>query len=261
MDRHQKRMTLTAAALLVPLVAACGSEKAGSEKAGSKTVGAEKPLTGVVWSVDSVTVDGTTHRAPADAHVTIGGDGRAEGSYGCNTFSAKAAFAGDTVRLSAATSTEMACDKKPMAFERALAATLTGAALRTDVNGDRLTLTGADGERVRLSRSEDAPLHGTKWTVTGPATAGEAHLTFDTKKGTVTGRLGCNRVNAKATVRDGSITVGTPTTTRMMCEDSLMDTERALLRALKGPLTYAIDHRTLTLTSDNGTTVRAVADR
>jgi heat shock protein HslJ len=256
MDRHKKRITLTAAVALVPLVAACGNEKAGSG-----SVGAEKPLTGVVWSVDSVTVDGTTHRAPADAHVTIGGDGRAEGSYGCNTFSAKAAFEGSTVRLTDATSTEMACEKKPMDFERTLAAALTGAALRTDVNSDRLTLTGGDGDTVRLSKSRKAPLHGTKWTVTGPAAAGEAHLTFDAKKGTVTGRLGCNRVNAKATVRDGTITVGTPTTTRMMCEDSLMDTERALLRALKGPLTYQIDHRTLTLTSDNGTAVRAVAAR
>ncbi|MDG9719932.1 META domain-containing protein [Streptomyces sp. DH24] len=256
MDRHQQLMTLTAAAVLVPLVAACGNEKAGSG-----SVGAEKPLTGVVWSVDSVTVDGTTHRAPADAHVTIGGDGRAEGSYGCNTFSAKAALDGDTVRLSDATATEMACGKKPMDFERALARTLTGAALSTDLNSDRLTLTAGDGDTVRLSKSQDAPLHGTKWTVTGPGTAGEAHLTFDTKKGTVSGRLGCNHVNAKATVRDGSITVGAPTTTRMMCEDSLMDTERALLRALKGPLTYEIDHRTITLTSDNGTSVRAVAAR
>jgi heat shock protein HslJ len=256
MDRHKQRMTLTAAAVLVPLLAACGSEKAGSG-----SVGAEKPLTGVRWSVDSVTVGGTTHRAPADAHVTIGGDGRAEGSFGCNTFSAKAAFDGDKIRISDTTATEMACDKKPMAFERTLADTLTDAELKTDVNSDRLTLTTDDGDTVRLSKAQDAPLHGTKWTVTGPDSGGRAHLTFDAKKGTVSGRLGCNQMNAKATVRDGSITVGVPTTTRMMCEDSLMDTERALLRALKGPLTYAIDHRTLTLTSDNGTTVRAVADR
>lgn len=249
-------MTLTAAAVLVPLVAACGSEKAGSG-----SVGAEKPLTGVRWSVDSVTVDGSTHRAPTDAHVTLDDGGRAEGSFGCNTFSAKAAFDGDKVRLSDATATEMACEKKPMAFERTLAHTLTAAALTTHLNGDRLTLTTDDGDTVRLSKGKDVPLYGTKWTVTSPDTDGKAHLTFDAKKHTVAGRLGCNHMSARATVSNRSITVGTPTTTRMMCEDSLMDTERALLRALKGPLSYAIDHRTLTLTSDNGTTVRAVADR
>jgi heat shock protein HslJ len=256
MDRHKQRITLTAAAVLVPFVAACGSEKAGSG-----SVGADKPLTGVVWSVDSVTVDGTTHRSPADAHVTIGDDGRAEGSYGCNTFSAKAAFEGDKVRLGDATSTGMACDKKPMDFERTLAATLTDAELATDLKSDRLTLTGDNGDTVHLHKSQDAKLHGTRWAVTSPGAKGEAHLTFDAKKSTVTGRLGCNHVSAKATVRDGSITVGTPTTTRMMCEDSLMDTERALLRALKGPIDYRIDHRTLTLTSENGASVRAVAAR
>ncbi|MEU5365006.1 META domain-containing protein [Streptomyces sp. NPDC005925] len=253
MDRHKQRITLTAAAVLVPLVAACGSEKAGSG-----SVGAEKPLTGAVWSVDSVTVDGTTHRSPADAHLTVTDDGRAEGSYGCNTFSAKATFDGSTVRLGDATSTDMACDKKPMAFERVLAAALTDAELGTDVKSDRVDLTGDHGT-VHLSRSPDAKLRGTKWIVTSPDAKGEAHLTFDAKKSTVTGRLGCNHVNAKATVRDGRITVGAPTTTRMMCEDSLMDTERAVLRALKGPVEYRIDHHTLTLTSENGASLRAVA--
>lgn len=256
MDKHKQRITLAAAAVLVPLVAACGSEKAGSG-----SVGAEDGLTGVVWSVDSVTVDGTTHRSPADAHVTFGEDGRAEGSYGCNTFSAEAAVEDGRVRLTDATSTDMACDKKSTDFERVLAAALTDTALTTGRSGDRATLTGKDGDTVRLSESPDATLRGTKWNVTSPDGRGEAHLTFDAHENAVTGRLGCNRVHARATVRDGRITLGTPTTTRMMCEDSLMDTERALLRALKGPVTYRIDHRTLTLTSENGTSVRAVADR
>lgn len=256
MDKHKQRITLTAAAVLVPLVAACGSEKAGSG-----SVGAEDTLAGAVWSIDSVTVDGTTHRSPADAHVTFGDDGRAEGSYGCNTFSAKTAVEGDRIRLTDATSTDMACDKKPMDFERALAAALTDAGLTTGLTGDRLTLTGDNGDTVHLSKSQNAKLRGTKWNVTAPEGRGEAHLTFDAHKNTVTGRLGCNRINAEATVRDGRITLGRPTTTRMMCEDSLMDTERALLRALKGPVSYEIDHRTLTLTSENGTSVQAVADR
>jgi heat shock protein HslJ len=255
MYRQKQRMTLTAAAVLVPLAAACGSERAGSG-----TAQVEQPVTGVRWSVDRVTVDGTTHRAPADAHVKID-SGRAEGSYGCNNFSAKAAFDGDRIRLSDTMATEMACENKPMAFEKALARTLSESELKAQVDSDRLTLTTDDGDTVHLSKAKDAPLHRTKWTVTSPDTDGRAHLTFDGKKGTVSGRLGCNHVNAKATVRDGHITLGRPATTRMMCEGSLMDTERTLLRLFNGQLRYGVDHRTLTLTSENGTSVRAVADQ
>ncbi|GAB2733061.1 META domain-containing protein [Streptomyces bullii] len=254
-------MTLAATAVLVPLLAACGSEQAGGGSGSVDAGTSDKPVTGVLWRVDTVTVDGTAHRAPADAHVTIGEGGRAEGSFGCNHFSARAAVDGDRIRLSDTTATGMACEKQPMDFERTLARTLVDGALKARGDGDRLTLTTDDGDTVRLTRSEDAPLYGTQWTVTNPAGAGRAQLTFDEKRGTVAGRLGCNHVNAQATVGDGTITLGRPSTTRMVCEDSLMDTEKTLLRLFDGRVRYEVDHRTLTLTSENGTTVRAVADQ
>ncbi|MDQ0749576.1 heat shock protein HslJ [Streptomyces africanus] len=243
--------------MLVPLMAACGNEKADG---GSGSVGAEKPatVTGVRWSVDSVTAGGRTHKAPTGAHVTID-KGRAEGSLGCNNFGAPATVEGDRIRLGKTMSTEMACENKPMEFEQTLARTLSGREFETRVDGDHLTLTTGRGDTVRLTKAKDAPLSGTKWTVTTPDTDGRAHLTFDAKKGTVSGSLGCNKVNAEATVRDGDITLGRPATTRMMCEDSLMSDEKALLRLFDGTLKYGVDHQTLTLTSENGTRVRAVA--
>ncbi|NEY34871.1 META domain-containing protein [Streptomyces sp. PRKS01-65] len=260
-DRHQQRMILAAAAAaLLPLAAACGSERA--DGGGTPADAGETPVTGVHWKVDSVTVDGTTHRAPQRAHLTIDAGGRAEGSLGCNRFTARATVDGDRVRLSDATATEMACDDIPMAVEEALSRTLTAGPLTTGAEGDRLTLTAPGGDTVRLSRHEDAPLYGTKWTVTGPGGgAGRAHLTFDDAGDSVSGRLGCNSAHARATVRDGHITLGAPVTTRMMCEDSLMDTEKRLLKLFESPLRYRIDQQTLTLTSENGQTVRAVADR
>jgi heat shock protein HslJ len=156
MYRQKQRLitplVTTAAVALIPLAAACGNEKAGGEP-GSDSVGAERPVTGVRWKVDSVTVDGKTHRAGRDTH-----------------------------------------------------------------------------------------------------------LTFDEKTGKAAGRLGCNHVNAKATVRDGHITLGAPSTTRMMCDASLMDTERALLSLFHKTLSYRIDTDKLSLTSENGNTLRAVAD-
>ncbi|MEU6143488.1 META domain-containing protein [Streptomyces sp. NPDC047081] len=88
---------------------------------------------------------------------------------------------------------------------------------------------------------------------------GKPHLAFDAKTHKVGGKLGCNHVNATATVRGGHITLGRPLTTRMMCDASLMDTDRALLGLFDGTVSYRVDHDTLTLTSENGTSVRAVA--
>ncbi|CAL9507744.1 hypothetical protein SUDANB15_03554 [Streptomyces sp. enrichment culture] len=257
-QRYKQRMTtLAAVAVLVPLAAACGSEKAG---AGSGSAEAEQPVTGVRWSVDSVTADGTTHRAPDGAHLALDDSGRAEGSYGCNRFSGRVSFDGDRIRLGDRDTTLRACSEEVMDLERAFARTLGDGALKAEVDDDRLTLTTDAGDTVRLSKAEDTPLAGTRWTVTTPAVDGRAHLTFDDEEGTVSGSLGCNQVNAGATVRDGRVTLGTPSTTRMMCEDSLMDAEKALLQLFDGTLTYSVDHRTLTLTSENGTEVRAVAE-
>ncbi|MER7055193.1 META domain-containing protein [Streptomyces sp. NPDC000351] len=258
-QRRQKRgmrLTVAAVLVLVPLAAACGSEKADG---GSGSVGADKPVTGVRWSIDSVTVNGTTHKAPDAARVRIDDSGEAVGSTGCNTFSARAAVDGERVRLSDAVFTEKACDKTPIDFEKSLGRTLTAGALTTDTTGERLTLTTSDGDTVRLSRQPDASLYGTKWTVTAPGQKGRTHLTFDRDAETVAGRLPCNHVNARATVSDGHITLGAPSTTRMMCEGSLMDAEKRMLRFFDGRADYRIDHETLTLTSEYGTTVRAVA--
>jgi heat shock protein HslJ len=272
----KQRLTLAVLTVL-PLVMACGSA-GGSASVASRTPGTAG-VRGVHWKVDSVTVDGTTRRAPAGAHaaVLIGSDGTAVGSYGCNQFSAKATVKGDRVELTDARQTLMACDEPRMSFERALSRTLTGHPLSAETKGDGLTLTTREGDRVHLTKEsaaekKDAPLHGTKWTITtlgsdGTATnlprqaEGTAYLTFDKKSGNVTGRLGCNHVTAKATVRDGRITLGAASTTRMMCDTSLMNTEKTLLRLFDGRMSYELDHQTLTLTSENGESAKAVAER
>ncbi|WP_405992324.1 META domain-containing protein [Streptomyces sp. NBC_00986] len=112
------------------------------------------------------------------------------------------------------------------------------------------------------------PVTGVDWQVqsitTGGATTkvqGKPYLTFDAKNGKVGGRLGCNAVNATATVRTAQITLGRPSTTRMMCDASLMGTERALLGLFNDSVGYRVDHDTLTLTSENGTIVHARADK
>ncbi|WP_405871351.1 MULTISPECIES: META domain-containing protein [unclassified Streptomyces] len=260
----KQRLTLAVLTVL-PLVMACGSDT------GSASV-ASSGVSGVHWKVDSVTVDGTTRDAPADAAVRIDEDGTAEGNYGCNQFGAKATVTDGHIRLTDARQTLMACDERRMSFERALARTLNDHSLTVRTADDGLTLTTGDGDRIHLTKEKDAPLYGTKWTITALGADGTMtslpqqqkeppHLTFDEKSRKVTGSLGCNHVTAKATVRDGHITLGAPSTTRMMCDTSLMHTEKSLLRFFDGTATYELDHRTLTLTSENGESAKAVAER
>jgi heat shock protein HslJ len=250
----KQRLTLAVVALL-PLAVACGSEDAGSGSVGASP----SSVTGVHWAVDDVTVDGKTSAAPGNAFLRIADGGKVDGNLGCNHFGAEAVFDDGHVTFTTMSATEMACDDVPPAAEVTLARTLSDGSLSTRLGGDSLTLTTKDGDRVTLTRKPDAPLYGTKWTITTPGTGGKAHLTFDKKSGLVTGSLGCNRVKAEATVRDGSITLGSASTTRMMCDTSLMQTERTLLGLFDGTVKYRLDHRNLTLTSENGKTAKAVA--
>jgi heat shock protein HslJ len=166
----------------------------------------------------------------------------------------------------------MACGDAPMKFEERFSRTLDTGTFKAKAADGGLTLTAADGDTVRLSEEKPAELYGTKWRVDSlmdhdvaqslPEEAdGKAWFTFDKKKGTLSGSLGCNEVSAEATVSKGEITLGHARTTRKMCSDSLMAAERTLLGLFKGTVEYRIDHRSITLTRENGLGVGAVADK
>ncbi|MEV7345439.1 META domain-containing protein [Streptomyces sp. NPDC093544] len=266
---YRQRLTLTALTL-IPLAVACGNETADETGGSSVGSGAQADVTGAHWIIDSVTVDGTSHAAPDGANVEFGEDGKVQGNYGCNHFSATATFKDGRIDVGDTSMTEMACEKVPAEFEQTLARTLADGALTTAVKDDRLTLTTGTGDRVNLTKEQAAPLYGTKWNVTALGAGEVSHslpegaapyLVLDKAKGTVGGHLGCNDVSAKATVSDGHITLGTPKTTRMMCDSSLMETEKTLLGLFDGKVDYELDHRDLTLTSTNGENVTAVAGK
>ncbi|MER6279141.1 MULTISPECIES: META domain-containing protein [unclassified Streptomyces] len=141
-------MTLTAAAALVPLVVACGTGKAESG-----AVSVQQPVTGIDWRVDSLTVGDTTRHAPPSARLRVEDDGKAAGNLGCNQFSARATVHGDRITFGDLRTTRMACSPERMAFERALARTLTTGTLTARTEDRKLTLTDGDGDRVHLSRS------------------------------------------------------------------------------------------------------------
>ncbi|MEB8341320.1 META domain-containing protein [Streptomyces endophyticus] len=248
-------------------VTACGNEKApGAEKAGGA------PITGVHWSVQSVTVDGRTTKAPGSAYLEFVSDERVRGNYGCNHFDAEAAVTGDSVDLGKAKRTMMLCEGKDVrSFEDTLARALADKnTLRAaGEKNDRLTLTRANGDTVTLAKQRDAELAGTKWNVTSlsaddatrslpKAAQGRARLVFE-KDGHVSARLGCNQGRAEATVKEGHITFGPLTSTRMGCIGAAGEVEQAMLDVLKNKATYDIQGDALTLKKPDGTGIGLTA--
>lgn len=265
--RNQLSIPVTVLALLA--LAACGTESgsgAGGDGGGSVTT--DLPITGVHWSVDSVTVDGRKSAAPAGAYVEVTTKGRAQGNYGCNHFGADVTVSGNTVTVGPGEMTEMACAKDIQSFEDALRAAFSGK-LKAKLTDGKLTLTAEKGDAIALTSERPSPLVGTKWTVNSllsgqtasslPAgTENKAHLTFG-KDGSVRGNLGCNSFSSTAKVSGSSITFGNISSTRKLCPGPEMNLEREVLKVLDGTVTYELQHRGLSLTTPNGKGVAATA--
>lgn len=264
--RNQLSIPVTALALLA--LAACGTEAGSGSGVRNGSDSADVPITGVHWSVDSVTVDGKKATAPADAQVEISPKGRAQGSYGCNGFSADVTVDGDMVTVGNVTSTDMACDKNRMGFEDKLRSAFSGK-LKAKINDKKLTLTTHKGDSITFSPEKPTPLAGTTWVVhslvTGdtaislPAgTDHTAYLTFD-KPGNVRGSLGCNTFTGTAKISGSTITFDRLATTRKMCTGTAQTVESHLLKVLKGKVAYVLQHRGLTLTAADGQGLDALA--
>ncbi|MFE0735740.1 META domain-containing protein [Streptomyces sp. NPDC058855] len=264
----QKPRTLAAAALVL-LLAACGTE-GGDGGPGAGPAAPDLPVTGTHWTIESVTVDGTRFAAPDGARLDFAETGRAKGDSGCNHFGAAVAVNGDTLTVSSHEVTARGCPADRERFESVLLKAFSGK-LNGRLDGEDLTLTSADGRGgVELTREPSAPLRGTTWKIDGlvsgttaaslPAGSGDKARMVIGADGRITGNLGCNNFSATARADGRTLTVeGPAATTRMICTSPQMSLETKLYELLDGPLTYRLDHRTLTLTdaSGEGFTARA----
>lgn len=273
MDMNRARLLGRAATGTVSLLAsvavltACGSEQAGAPADPAAYTKTRPAYAERSWRVESLTRDDRRTQAPARARLAFDAGGRAQGNYGCNSFSARVGFRADggRLRITDPIATKKACTGPAMDFEKDLAALLTHAELKAEAREDRLTLTTPEGDTVTLGAQEPRPLTGTTWEVTtltgGEGTrraAGDARLRVD-EDGTVHGTLGCNGFSARAEHGEGTLRLDRPASTRKLCPGAPMDTERALLALFTHPLRYEIDDRTLRLTADDGTGLTATA--
>ncbi|GAA1538036.1 META domain-containing protein [Streptomyces albidochromogenes] len=274
MDTSRTRICgpLTGAVTVLALLtlAACGTEP-GSDAGRDATVKPDLQLSGIDWTVDSVTVDGKKTPAPEKATVRIDDKGRASGNTGCNHFGADVKVKGDTVTVGPARTTQIGCPKSVAKFERHLQRTFAGE-LKAKVADDRLTLTTAEGDTIALSETKpepDAELLGTEWRVESlrdgdtasslPEDAAAKAKLFFGEDGSVGGNLGCNNVSGKVKVSGSTLTFSKIATTRKLCPPAVMNTEEALLEVLEGEAEYEIRERALTLTGADGKGLEAMA--
>lgn len=110
----------------------------------------DAPLAATEWTVDGLTDGATVSSLPAEvagkARFTLGADGAASGSLGCNRFGAKATVDGPSVTFGPLTTTRIACEGPAGEVERTLTALLGSGPLTWKINGQNLTLTAPDGK-------------------------------------------------------------------------------------------------------------------
>ncbi|MET7768936.1 META domain-containing protein [Nocardia sp. NPDC005366] len=212
----------------------------------------------------STTVEGTPIPGDGPLRLTFG-DNRLTGYAGCNTVSGSVTIDGDTLRVGDLASTLIGC-AEPRAGSDQWMNTLLTSAPTWRLDGTTLTLRGRERTVILVDRKvaePDKPLKGTEWVVAEIITRG-ARTTSRTladirptlviaEDGSVSGTSGCNRMTGTAEVDPtGSPITFRLATTKMACPPEVMEVEAAVLKALDGTTTAAIDADTLTLNNENG---------
>lgn len=170
--------------------------------------------------------------------------GRAQGSDGCNRYSAAYTAVDGRLQIGPrGASTLMAC---PEPASR-LAAAFNAAMAKVQsyrLDGQSLVLLDASGATLASFAAQGAELAGTAWQVTaynngqqavvGVKTGSTITMAF-TPQGRVSGSGGCNNYSGSYTASTGQLTIASVATTRRACADpeGVMAQEAAFLRALE----------------------------
>ena len=260
--------SFAAAAALLLIVAACGSDSdvnagAGDQPLTPTTVpaAATGDLVGPLWSLVEATTDGSAWSLPPTAEVTFSSDGTAvSGTSACNSYFGTIDISGDALVISQVGGTEMAClDPGIMELEAQFLAalpTMTAAVIADGV----LTLSGGETEMrfTQTPEAADRELTSVVWQLDTLVTqeiastpAAEATIEF-TETG-ISGSTGCNAYSAEGGVVDGRLEVGQLVLTRRACKDAAVSAQESLLvNVLQNTPAVEIDGDTLRLTIDAG---------
>ena len=220
---------------------------------------AEAPtLEGTSWVLVSLAGLASIEGPPATVRFE---GGAVQGSDGCNRFSAPYSARGTSIEVGArGVSTQMAC--APEVMKRVSAFTSALSASRSyRVRDGRLELLGSDGAVLATFAAQLQTLAGTEWRATGinngrggvasPVSGSVVTMRFEAD-GRLGGSAGCNRFSASYVATGPNLRITSPATTRKMCEASLMEQERAFLKALDSVATMRFEADRLELRTAEG---------
>ncbi|MEN0072579.1 MAG: META domain-containing protein [Propionicimonas sp.] len=243
------RILAGAAAVLAILVTGCTSVVPASPA---------PALAGTSWVVTAL--DGTPTLPDYQPTMNFGTAGELNGDNGCNQYVGSYALDGAALTIGQVAQTEMACldggrSEQETAFGAALAAVAT---VRAD--GENVQLLDA-GEQVVLLLAPVPPLTlaGTSWVLggivdgsTASAPVEGAPVTLEFTADALSGKA-CNTFNASYTLAGDTITVGPLATTRMLCNQTgVMEQEALVLDILGGESTVAVNRGVLLVTDPDG---------
>ena len=234
----------------------------------SEGPGAGGPLEGTSWIVRSIAVDGALtiveEQFYADADFSAQ---RVSGRSGCNTYDARYRAGGRTLFVSEPAATLMACDEATLDLRAGLPGEPGGEPLLHGLadHADHLQRRSRDAPRVRRLAAQpvaravgrrlvrDRPEHRE------PAPRGHRarrRLRADQRR---TARPAATPSTARTARTATSSAIGRLATTRMACEQDVMDQETAFLDALQGvAFLDRTSNTTLNLTDRNGSLVIAL---
>ena len=218
--------------------------------------------------LNSFDVDGTLTIVPETAYADARFDAqRVSGFSGCNQYDALYRAGSRTLLVSQPASTLMACDEATMAFEAQFLTLLQASRFYT-VRRDTLTVFGAVGEGALLvfDAAPRNPLLG-KWTVdsygvppsTVVAVLPDTEMDVVFGIGTVGGFSGCNSFSGTYGTNGTVVRISRLATTRLACDEAVMEQETAFLEALQGAALIESRGSTLNLTDRKGGILVALA--
>ena len=250
-----KKRVLLIAILALLLILAASATLASAGRAAGQT---SPTLEGTRWVLVSYknsqgNVAAALPSAVVDA--TFAG-GKVSGSAGCNNYTAAYQTKGGSLTVGTTASTMMACATPVMDQEKAYLENLQASATFT-IEGDKLNIADAKGAVVlSYQASKAGSLTGVTWTMTmynngkggfQSAMSGVAVTALFDQEGKLSGNGGCNSYSAPYSVDGNKIKIDAPVSTRMACEQGVMDQESAYLAALTKAATYKIDGTKLML--------------
>ena len=196
--------------------------------------------------------------APATAEFA---SAKVSGSTGCNTYTAGYVAKDNSLKIGQTATTMKACADPIMAQEQAFLADIQAAATYK-IDGEQLTIADASAAVVLTFKAEKAgTLVGPTWLMTAynngtggfqSAMAGVEVTAVFGQDGQLTGNSGCNSYSATYSVDGDKIKIGPTMSTKMACDQPVMNQEMAYLTALMNASTYKIEGAKLTLRDASG---------